>query len=513
MKNIHFISLIIIAILEINLFQCYIVLPIETLPKENYMSEISDDGLNTLEAHISSELKSPIFTRIEIGTPGKTIPLLLKPKSNDFLFTSINPLDNAKIQYNKTFYDFSKDLAIFFDEKKSKSFITEGEWVINAITNTNVPVAEGTSPCTETFSFYNNIDMKTENKIKKEKLKFTLAKNVKDDITGLIGLNIFEENANKEKPNSFLNVLQSEKLIDDYHWYFDFDIWNNTNGKLILGLPPRNNTSLVYASTTSNSKFWEIKFDKIFFENKNKEKINYNDETIEFSFDSNVIIGTNEYKKYLEEIISELISGKICKSAEISAFYDEFNNVTRVYDYYYCNNNIETKNKLNELISPLYFYSNELNYTFEISKDQILKEKNDIIYINIFFSKTTNKWILGKPMIFKYKLIFNQNLGKIGILKKSNNEGDDKQNKSSENKENNGSNDIIFKHFIIIPLIIYLCAGVIIVVIQNYFNKKSDQDHLIDDYKDIDNAKKEEDKDNNIGIIDNDNKEEVKVIN
>ena len=513
MKNIHFISLIIIAILEINLFQCYIVLPIETLPKENYMSEISDDGLNTLEAHISSELKSPILTRIEIGTPAKEIPLLVKPKTNDFLFTSINPLANAKIQYNKTFYDFSKNFAIFFDEQKSQSFITEGELVINAITNSNVPVAEGTSPCTETFSFYNNIDMKNENKIKKEKLKFTLVKNVKDDITGLIGLNILEENTNKEKPNSFLNVLKSEKLIDDYHWYFDFDIWNNTNGKLILGLPPRNNTSLVYASTTSNSKFWEIKFDKIFFENKNKEKIIFNDETIEFSFDSNVIIGTNKYKKYLEEIISEFISGKICKNAEISSFYDEFNNATRVYDYYYCNNNIETKNKLNELISPLYFYSNELNYTFEISKDQILKEINDIIYINIFFSKTTNKWILGKPMIFKYKLIFNQNLGKIGILKKSNNEDDDKQNKSSENKENNGSNDIIFKHFIIVPLIIYLCAGVIIVVIQNYFNKKSDQDQLIDDYKDIDNAKKEEDKDNNIGIIDNDNKEEVKVIN
>ena len=482
------------------------------------MPEISDGGLNTLEAHISSELKSPILTRIEIGTPAQTIPLLVKPKTNDFLFTSINPLANAKIQYNKTFYDFSKNFAIFFDEKNSESFITEGEWVINTITNNNVPLAEGTSPCSEIFSLYSNIDMKTENKIKKEKLKFTLAKNVRDEITGLIGLNIFEENTNKEKPNSFLNELKSKKLIDDYHWYFDFDIWNNINGKLILGLPPLHNTSsLVYASTTSNSKFWEIKFDKIFFMNKNNEKIYFNDETVEFSFDSNVIIGTNEYKKYLEEIISELISGKICKNAEISAFYDEFNNLTTVYDYYYCNNNIETKNKLNELISSLYFYSNEFNYTFETSKDQILKEINDKLYINIFFSKTTNKWILGKPMIFKYKLIFNQNLGKIGFLKNSNNNNDDdKQNKSSENKENNGSNDTIFKHFIIIPLILYLCAGIIIVIIQKYCNKKSDQDQLIDDYKDIDNAKKGEDKDNNIGIIDNDDndkKEEVKIIN
>ena len=59
-----------------------------------------------------------------------------------------------------------------------------------------------------------------------------------------------------------------------------------------------------------------------------------------------------------------------------------------------------------------------MNYTFEITKDEILQKIDDIIYINIIFNQNITKCILGKQFIFKYKLVFNSLNGTIGFNKK-----------------------------------------------------------------------------------------------
>jgi hypothetical protein len=43
------------------------------------------------------------------------------------------------------------------------------------------------------------------------------------------------------------------------------------------------------------------------------------------------------------------------------------------YDFFYCKNTKEIKEKLNIIIPDLYFYSKDLNYDFELKKEQILK--------------------------------------------------------------------------------------------------------------------------------------------
>ena len=509
--------IIIYIVLEINLFNCYIVLPIETLSKQSYLSKYK---ANTTQELISREFTSPIMTRLNLGTPEKEIPLLIKPRTNHFLVTSTNPLVKATINYtNKILYNFPKNIN-YFNETNSTSFIS-GKWVTNKIVNTTTPIAEGVCPCTEKFSFYTHINMTKTNKKAIPKTNFNLAKNIRDNIPGVIGLNLFDANSNKNI--SFLNELKTKSLIGDYCWYFNFDKWNNTNGKLIIGLLPHemnvSNTSskiLVYANNTKNSNFWEMKFDQIYFMNKtdNNKKVSSNNQTVELNFDSNVIIGTKEYKNKLTLIIKELIDAKTCNSSTILAYDDEFNNLSSNYTFYYCSNDNKTIYKLNELLPSLYFYSSEFNYTFEITKEQILKENNGMVYIHILFSQSSNKWVLGKPMTFKYQLIFNQNLGKIGfynIFKNINdNEKDidndidkrnktiDNENKTIENNEKNESNDTVFKLLIIIPLIIYLCAGPIILAAKKVMNKKSDEDSNNND------DKKDDDK---IGILIDDKNE------
>ena len=191
-----------------------------------------------------------------------------------------------------------------------------------------------------------------------------------------------------------------------------------------------------------------------------------------------------------------MIKNGSCNSSTFSEFDDEFRSVTSTYTYYYCNNNNETIDKLNEVIPTLYFYSSELDYTFEITKDEIIRIINNIIFINIIFNSQAEKginWILGKPFVFKYRLIFNSFTKKIGFhnidkyIKKNND--------TNENEVNNHSNDKIIKLIIIIILLVYVCLGLFLVTWKNITNKENKEIDN-DEYKNTDEEKKDD-----LGII------------
>ena len=151
----------------------------------------------------------------------------------------------------------------------------------------NLSIAEEICNFNDTFSFNNNLK-RAKSKAKKI-INFNLARNSKINITGLIGLNLYDENNNEIKTN-ILSILKANKAINYYYWYFDFNKWDDENGKLVLGDYPHNlkvpNCSLndlVYANLGKN---FEIEFDKIYFINKiNNETISFYYENIEFNFD------------------------------------------------------------------------------------------------------------------------------------------------------------------------------------------------------------------------------------
>ena len=102
----------------------YIVLPIYTLNKENYISTYK---LNSLKDIMATEYCSSIFTELEIGTPRQKIPLLVKMKTNDYVITSINPMNKNGSDYykDKTVYTFSANFLKnynYFNENKSLTY-------------------------------------------------------------------------------------------------------------------------------------------------------------------------------------------------------------------------------------------------------------------------------------------------------------------------------------------------------------------------------------------------------
>ena len=108
--------------------------------------------------------------------------------------------------------------------------------------------------------------------------------------------------------------------------------------------------------------------------------------------------------------IDKLIEEKKC-------FCDKFpQDLTVLYNmtFYYCN--ISVKNILYENIKSIKFFSFELSYIFELTKEELFYIKGDYIYFNIIFcTKEFNYWLMGQIFTTKYNFVFNTDTKKIGF--------------------------------------------------------------------------------------------------
>ena len=473
--------------------KCYIVLPIELLPKENYKSEYD---LNSPKDIMSKEFISSYYTELEVGDPSQKIPILIKQKTNDYIITSSNPLAEPKRDYTskKLIYDFSKNFLekySYYDESKSKTISSGQCEKRKPYDEPEKPIAEEVCGSNETISLYNNVDMKQ--KTNYNNFYFDLAKNSKDNVTGVIGLG----HTDIYYHTSFLKVLKSNKLIDGYYWFFEFNSWDSTSGKLILGSLLENIYSDKYSNddlvTTHSGDamyvYWDMYFDEIYIKNAT-DKIMFitNKEKAELNTESNLIIGNKDYKNYLLTILNEFMNEK--------CFNDTFEGYDEMFEYYsniafyYCKNDKNVKDKLDKSISTIYFNSIDLKTTFELTKEQILKENNDYIFINIVFSENVNRWILGKQIALKYKFIFNPDTKNIYYYPS--------MSKSEPEKTN------YLKIILICALLVIVCViGVIIGKLLYGKSKKRRANELKDDNYEY-FPEENKDKDNKI-ISENDN--------
>ena len=484
-------NLIIILILN-EFLKSEIVLPIFTLPLDNYKNDNSNK--TEQELMMNSFYQSQFYTVIQIGQPAQTIPLLIKIEPNLLIITSINSNSNSSNQQSLYTFNFSesfleKNNFSFYDEKKSNSFI------LNKCDYGRFYEAEEICDCNETFLFSKNGDIEQSSKI--EKFYFNLARNAEDNITGEIGLNLYDKN--KRSFNSFLNELKRNKLINKYNWYFDKDSKDNKT-KLIIGALPHEIESLKYSEndlmyskvlTNNYVIYWKIRFTKIFALNSDLfASLKYFDNSeVEFNFDSDVIIGPDEFSEYLFKILDDYIFNHKCF---INKIIDNKNRSNK-FKFIYCKNDKLIYNDLYDSLLPTIFLSsNEFNYTFEISSEDLLFIKDDYIYLRILFSEKEKKvWKLGKLFSMKYKFIFNPETKQVGFyIKESSpstkNETIEKMNKIL-NKEKKGKNaNLAYKIVFIIISFIFLCFLVIkyYKIICNFTRqKRKNEIILINDYK------------------------------
>ena len=157
-------------------------------------------------------------------------------------------------------------------------------------------------------------------------INFEIIDFIKDNITGEIGLNLYDREGRSY--NSFFGILKTNQLIENYNWYFDFNSPDEKEGKLVIGSLPHEDYSSLYNEddlilTNSfmdiSEEFLKLKFTKIYtIDNENDQNIEYElGQNAEFCYDFNLIYGTVKYKNYLYNKLEKLL-GKDCFIDKIS---------------------------------------------------------------------------------------------------------------------------------------------------------------------------------------------------
>ena len=411
----NLILLILTILLFLNQAFSRIVLPLKILPRENYKLLYPENSTYDL---IDNENRQSYYTIFELGSPKQYVPVIIKPKSNFYLLNNVC--------YNSTSMNNSSDEDVFVKFKFSEEFISKYDYFCDTKSKTvKLNFCRDSEFYTfvdeyclynDDIAFYDDINI---SKNKEVNINFETVEKMVDNITGEIGLSIFDRVGRTY--DTFLGVLNSIKLIDNYNWYFDYSSSDKQEAKLIIGSLPHDDFPSLYKSENlmltgiyalNYDEFMTMKFTRVFLVDNDKEKnttIEFNVQA-EFVYDSNIVLGDPKYKDYLLQKMKDLINEKNC-SIDIIRDLDTNRNLTFIY----CKKEQNVKNKLKEIIRPIIFYSDNLNYSFELTQEEIIKEMGDYIFIQVLFSDFGSRWNLGKIFTSKYKFVFNQENKTIGF--------------------------------------------------------------------------------------------------
>ena len=246
-------------------------------------------------------------------------------------------------------------------------------------------------------------------------------------LCGNFGLNM---NTNSDKTNLILQ-LKKKKYINKYIWTLKYQ--NVYDGIIIVGNEPHFYDSSYYMSqyckmkaipTQSSETAWSFKMSEVRTYDKNNNKIVLSKNKVDFLIDRGLIIGTDEYKKKIDELVfNDLIEKKIC-FREIKSFDDKEKGTNDEYFIYYCSLNSFKGNQYTiektyyNTFPSLEFYDRESNMTFSLNKDFLFHEKFSRIYFLVVFKKSENEnniWKLGEPFFCHFQFTFDQEQKTVGF--------------------------------------------------------------------------------------------------
>ena len=446
---------------------------------ENDIYEYKDHGDDNIPLNPTSFLNkwfyNDIHFNIKIGSPSQELKTFINFDNSKFSIsnckhsTSIESLSKDKFISSKTFTfnnDIGNDFAIFYDNPNYFSTIYVNEQ-------------------------YNGIDFNF-NEVRDENL----------ELCGNLGLKM----NNHEKTN-FIEQLKHKGVIDKYIWTIDYQTLSQ--GVVIFGSEPHfydsskyfySQYKTIYANLNNNNKKnWSFNFDKITINITDTNIIQLKDTNCELFIDHGLIIGTEEYKKFIEEnYFNELIKEEVCykEVTKLDESSDE-------YIIFYCdklkfkgdfNSFSSIKNKPYFKFNDIFLFQKGFEYIFKLRKENLFEEIDDKVYFLIIFDKKDNNvWKLGEPFISEHKFIFNQEQKTIGfyntLLEKIPNSQYDfdsieQKIKEKNNFINNKSNIIkyIFKNMANIILIITSIFIILYITKKLLAKRKLRANELLDNY-------------------------------
>ena len=409
---------IIIKILVISFFIIYVCSFIQL----SFQTDFSNyENLNERDKFLRKE-KNDIYINLTIGNPNQKIKTYLMFSSFYFFIT------------NET-------LNNFYNEKKSQTYKSLEGRSYNYLKE---PFSKGQIST-------DNIILETQNKkLEINNFKFILAtgylKNNKK-ISGGIGFKLKEKD---KENNDFIHILKNNNITDCFYWSINYK--NNNEGNLIIGAFPHeydNNYNSFYLKNTKtdlslNDGFWYLNFNNITFGNFSLDK----NTKCQLKIETGFIFGNYQLFYYVYNyFFKEFIGKKICFK-NISSYDDEVS-----FDFFYCNNEEVIK-----LFPNINFFQRDLNMSFILNYNDIFERiENNFYFLIVFSRQNLNMWILGKPFLKKYHLIFEP----------------DKKIILSYNgfPKNENYNTLLY---IIIFFILFLILFLLVLIIKKYFliNKK-----------------------------------------
>ena len=332
----------------------------------------------------------------------------------------------------------------------------------------------------DVFEFVGDLQYKTNVKTgeKGSGLNFYFNQNDNDkDLCGNFG---FDIDTALDKTN-LINQLKKKNYINEYMWTLKYLV--EDDGIIVLGAKPHSYDYGGYyisqycemkaIQNQSPETAWSFKMNEARIQPKKSNKIVLSDTKVDFLPDRGLIIGTDEYKRKLDEIVfNDLIEKKICFVEEAS-FNDVEKRTNDIYYVYYCNSNNFIGNKYSidntyfNLFPSLEFYIKESNMTFTLSKDHLFHEIYERAYFLVVFKKSGNNniWKLGEPFFIHFQFTFDQERKIVGfynpVMPRIKNDDYLKQIEDQNQIINATDNKKTIVYIIVISVILILILGTI----------------------------------------------------
>ena len=353
-------------------------------------------------------IKKDIVIDLNIGTPPQKVNGKLDPNSECFLF-KINNQSNSN--YLKNYFpsnssSFSKKNGLII----YKPYVYSMDIFHFPQINNNYSL----------FIFVEN---------------YTISKNF--SYIPVLGVNI-PKNTFGNCPN-FIFDLKNGKIINKVIWSLKYN--NKFEGEFIIGdeLSQYNPTKYIknqYFKTYLSYQNY-INFDSVYIPEKQYLK-NYDNSIIKHKFNitnthlhinSGLIIGTEEYKDYIDKNFFNLLFNKSFCKVDIISYEDNHNKkYTNDYYAYSCYSRHFTGQTSSRFPSTnfyqqfpsLIFSSKSLEYNFELTYENLFELIKDKYYFLVVFKKNKNSnekemWDLGEPFYKKYTFSINKDANTIGF--------------------------------------------------------------------------------------------------
>ena len=354
----------------------------------------------------------------------------------------------------------------------------------------------------DVFNFYGDLGYKNNIQIgeKGNGLNFYFKENNEErDLCLNFGLNL---DTTLDRTN-LINQLKKKNYINDYLWTLKYLV--EEDGIIILGTKPhfyQNDTYLMsqYCEmkaipNQSPETAWSFKIDEIRIKPKDSDDLILSDKKVDFLPDRGLIIGTNEYKKKIDELVfNDLIQKGICFCEE-NKFSEIEKGTNDIYYIYYCDRKKFIGNKYTiqksyfNSFPSLEFYIKETNMTFNLVNDHLFHEIYNRSYFLVIFKKsdnTDNIWKLGEPFFSHFQFTFDQDKKMVSfynpVMPKISNEDYLKQIRD-KNKTNDGDKTTLIIIIIasILTIIIFSVGGYFIGKKLNEIRKRR-ANELKDDF-------------------------------